>query len=126
LPKIASDRGQLQQVFLNIVNNAFGAMDSGGRLVITSFQRNMDIVGVSISDNGIGMSEETIKHIFEPFFTTKEGRGTGLGLSITYGIVKKLGGEIDVTSKEGKGTTFVVYLPTKAKPGGGGQQDVAF
>jgi two-component system NtrC family sensor kinase len=115
LPRIASDRGQLQQVFLNILNNAFQAVDDGGFVSITSWDRDPDTVGVSIQDNGKGMSEETLKHIFEPFFTTKKGSGTGLGLSITYGIVKKLGGDIEVHSKEGQGTTFTVFLPKKAK-----------
>jgi two-component system, NtrC family, sensor kinase len=115
LPRIASDRGQLQQVFLNILNNAFQAVDDGGFVTITSWDRDFNTVGVSVQDNGKGMSEETLKHIFEPFFTTKKGSGTGLGLSITYGIVKKLGGDIEVHSKEGQGTTFTVFLPKQAK-----------
>jgi len=120
LPRIASDRGQLQQVFLNIVNNAFQAMNDGGKLTITSWDHDVETVGVVIEDNGIGMSEETLRHVFEPFFTTKKGQGTGLGLSITYGIVKKLGGDIQVQSKEGAGTTFTVYLPKQAKQVVGG------
>jgi two-component system NtrC family sensor kinase len=120
LPRIASDRGQLQQVFLNIVNNAFQAMDNGGLLRITSWDHDAEMVGVTIEDNGVGMSEETLRHIFEPFFTTKKGQGTGLGLSITYGIVKKLGGDIQVQSREGSGTTFTVYLPKQAKQVMGG------
>jgi two-component system NtrC family sensor kinase len=63
------------------------------------------------------MSDDTLKHIYEPFFTTKKGSGTGLGLSITYGIVKKLGGDIDVQSKLGKGTRFIVYLPRRGEIG---------
>jgi two-component system, NtrC family, sensor kinase len=115
LPRISSDRGQLQQVFLNIVNNALAAVEDGGSVSVTTFERDVDTVAVSIQDNGTGMSEETLKHIFEPFFTTKKGSaGTGLGLSITYGIVKKLGGDIDVHSKQGVGSTFTVYLPKKA------------
>jgi len=115
LSKIASDRGQLQQVFLNILNNALEAVSDGGIISITSFERDVDTVGVSIQDNGSGMSQEVKEHIFEPFYTTKKISGTGLGLSITYGIVKKLGGEIEVQSKEGQGTTFTVILPKKAK-----------
>jgi len=115
LSKIASDRGQLQQVFLNILNNALEAVSDGGIISITSFERDVDTVGVSIQDNGPGMSQEVKEHIFEPFYTTKKISGTGLGLSITYGIVKKLGGEIEVQSKEGQGTTFTVILPKKAK-----------
>jgi two-component system NtrC family sensor kinase len=114
MPRISSDRGQLQQVFLNILNNAFQAVGDGGVVSMTSWDLDPDTVGVSIQDNGSGMSEETFKHIFEPFFTTKKDQGTGLGLSITYGIVKKLGGDIKVHSKEGQGTTFTVLLPKKA------------
>jgi two-component system NtrC family sensor kinase len=114
LSKIASDRGQLQQVFLNILNNAFAAVEDGGRVVITSWEVDMDTVAVSIGDNGVGMSEEVRSHIFEPFFSTKKGSGTGLGLSITYGIVQKLGGQIDVQTRQGEGTTLKVYLPKKA------------
>ncbi|GKT08858.1 PAS domain-containing sensor histidine kinase [Desulforhabdus sp. TSK] len=119
LPRIASDRGQLQQVFLNLLNNSYAAVEDGGAVTVTSYEKDLDTVAVSIQDNGCGMSEETIKHIFEPFFTTKKGTGTGLGLPITYGIIKKLGGEIEVQSKEGKGTTMTVYLPKKPKNGVG-------
>jgi two-component system, NtrC family, sensor kinase len=115
LPPIASDRGQLQQVFLNVLNNALAAVEDGGRVVITSWEKDADTEAVSIEDNGCGMSEETLKNIFEPFFTTKKGKGTGLGLPITYGIVKKLGGDIEVRSQEGKGTTFTIILPKKPK-----------
>jgi two-component system NtrC family sensor kinase len=114
LPRIASDRGQLQQVFLNILNNAFDAVQDGGQVAITSFEVDVDTVGVTIQDNGQGMSQETMAHIFEPFFTTKKGYGTGLGMSITYGIVKKLGGDIKIKSQLGAGTTFTVFLPKKA------------
>ena len=117
LPRIASDHGQLQQVFLNIINNAFAAVDNGGIVKISSWEVDPDSVAISVQDNGHGMSEETRRHIFEPFFTTKKGTGTGLGLSITYGIVKKLGGNIDVKSKLQEGTTFTVYLPKKAVQG---------
>ena len=84
-------------------------------VAITSWDRDPDTVGISIQDNGVGMSEETRSHIFEPFFSTRKGYGTGLGLSITYGIVKKLGGDIEVLSREGEGSTFTVFLPKKAK-----------
>ena len=113
LPRIASDRGQLQQVFLNILNNAFDAVEDGGKVAITSFEVDVDTVGVTIQDNGQGMTQETMEHLFEPFFTTKKGYGTGLGLSITYGIIKKLSGEIKVRSQLGAGTTFTVFLPKK-------------
>lgn len=115
LPQISSDHGQLQQIFLNILNNAFSAVEDGGMVVIITWEHDADTVGVSIEDNGVGMSEETRSHIFEPFFSTREGYGTGLGLSITYGIIKKLGGNIEVRSKEEEGTTFTVFLPKKAR-----------
>ncbi len=109
-PLIASDRGQLQQVFLNIIGNAFEAIADGGSITIAS-RTVEDGVSIAVRDNGCGMSADTLSHIFEPFFTTKKGTGTGLGLSITYGIVRKLGGRIDVQSAEGEGTTFTVHLP---------------
>lgn len=115
LPRIDSDRGQLQQVFLNILNNAMAAVEDEGRIAITTWEKDPDTVAASIEDNGCGMSEETCRYIFEPFFTTKKEQGTGLGLSITYGIVKKLGGNIDVESKENQGTKFTVYLSKKSK-----------
>ncbi len=111
LPEIYSDHGQLQQVFLNILTNAVTAVEKGGRITITSWVVDEENIGVSFQDNGVGMSEETIKQIFDPFFTTKKAGGTGLGLSITYGIVRKLGGEIQVKSEEEEGSTFIVYLP---------------
>jgi two-component system NtrC family sensor kinase len=114
LPRIASDRGQLQQVFLNILNNALDAVKDGGNVAITSFEVDAETVGVTIQDNGQGITREAMAHLFEPFFTTKKGYGTGLGLFITYGIVKKLGGDIKVNSQPGAGTTFTVVLPKKA------------
>jgi two-component system NtrC family sensor kinase len=114
LPRVDSDRGQLQQVFLNILNNAMAALEDGGRIQIATYETDADTVAVSIEDNGYGMSEETRRHIFEPFFTTKREHGTGLGLSITYGIIKKLGGDIEVQSKESVGTTFKIFLPKKS------------
>jgi two-component system NtrC family sensor kinase len=116
LPRISSDRGQLQQVFLNIINNAIAAVDNGGRVQITTRSVDLDTVAVLITDNGVGMSDEVLSHIFEPFFTTKGAEGTGLGLAITYGIVQKLGGRIAVASEEGKGSTFTIELPKRAKP----------
>jgi two-component system NtrC family sensor kinase len=117
MPRILSDQGQLQQVFLNIMTNALGAVGEGGRITVTTWEEDRNMVGVSIQDNGAGMSEETIQRIFDPFFTTKKSGGTGLGLFITYGIVKKLGGDIKVHSKEGEGATFTVYLPKTTKQG---------
>lgn len=111
---VESDRGQLQQVFLNLINNAIEELEKGGTVDI-AIQREKDgIVSVTITDNGRGIPEENLKHIFEPFFTTKKEYGTGLGLSITYGIVEKLGGHVNVKSKVGHGTSFTVTLPVKA------------
>ncbi len=115
IPRFDSDRGKLQQIFLNIINNAFAAMSDGGRLEIKARLKNENFVLVSISDNGCGISEPDLKRVFEPFFSTKgDTGGTGLGLSITYGLVQEIGGEIEVESKEGVGTTFKVTLPLKA------------
>jgi signal transduction histidine kinase len=111
IPFIESDRGQLQQLLLNIINNAFAAVDDGGKITIETKRSGDHRVDISVTDNGIGIPEENIQQIFEPFFTTKEGTGTGLGLSITYGIVEKLGGKISVQSKVNEGTCFTVTLP---------------
>ncbi len=115
LPTIESDKGQLQQVFLNIINNSFEALDDGGRLDIHIEAKDAGRVAVTITDNGHGISEDDIGRIFEPFFTSKKKQGTGLGLSITYGIIQKLGGEIKVKSKVDEGTGFTVILPVKPK-----------
>ena len=115
LPTVYSDRGQLQQVFLNLLNNAFAAVSDGGSIEIGMAQHGENSVAVSIADTGIGIPEANLKRIFEPFFTTKEGSGTGLGLSITYGIVHKLGGKILVASEVGRGTRFTVVLPVESK-----------
>ncbi len=115
LPTVHSDKGQLQQLFLNLINNAFDAMKKGGKLDIHVMDQPPDHVVVTITDDGIGIAEDDIKHIFEPFFTTKKSKGTGLGLSISYGIVNKLRGTISVESKVGHGTTFTVTLPIERK-----------
>ncbi len=113
IPTIESDRGQLQQVFLNIINNSFDALSDGDKLDITITPLDPDHVSVAIKDNGHGISEHDLQHIFEPFFTSKKEHGTGLGLSITYGIIQKLGGDISVESEVGVGTSFTVVLPIK-------------
>jgi signal transduction histidine kinase len=111
LPTIESDRGQLQQVFLNILSNAIAAVDDGGRIDISSELEDENTVAITISDDGPGIPEEHLKRIFEPFFSTKAEYGTGLGLSITFGIVEKLGGRIDVQSEVDEGASFTVRLP---------------
>ncbi len=116
LPVIESDRGQLQQIFLNLVNNAIDAIGKDGKVTIKTKMRGQSSIQIDVTDNGKGIPQNIISHIFEPFFTTKdsaEKRGTGLGLFITYGIIKKLGGHISVQSSVGVGTTFTVTLPLK-------------
>lgn len=114
LPKSMADFQQMQQVFLNIVNNAEQAIvgDHGkGKLLVKTVQID-NMVQIGFTDDGPGISEQNLKRIFEPFFTTKEvGKGTGLGLSICYGIVENHGGHIYAESKLGEGATFVVELP---------------
>lgn len=112
LPVVTSDRGQLEQVFLNVINNALAAVpDNVGRIEIGLGRAGEDKVRVTVTDNGTGIEKENLTKIFEPFFTTKKGYGTGLGLSVTYGIVKKLGGSITVESEVGHWTRFAVTLP---------------
>jgi two-component system NtrC family sensor kinase len=111
LPIISSDQSQLQQVFLNIINNAVDAIGSDGTVKV---QTNMEKehIRIQIQDDGPGMPEHVRKKIFDPFFTTKEReKGTGLGLSVTYNIVQQMNGSIDVQSAENKGTTFTIYIP---------------
>lgn len=111
IPQIHSDRGQLQQVVLNILNNALEAVKDGGNIDLSMKCRSDGLIDIIISDNGPGISKDDLEKIFEPFFTTKKKHGTGLGLSITYGIVQRLGGQIDVKSELGKGSKFIVTLP---------------
>ena len=112
VPSLETDRGKLQQVFLNIINNAFAAMDDGGHLTIVAKKDANDDVSVTIADDGCGIDEKEITHIFEPFYSTKTGQGgTGLGLSITYGLLQELGGGIGVRSKVGEGTIFTITIP---------------
>ncbi|MBU4193114.1 MAG: two-component sensor histidine kinase [Pseudodesulfovibrio sp.] len=115
MPEFVSDRGKLQQIFLNLVNNAFQAMNDGGRLSISAARGEGDTLDFTVRDNGCGIPEADRKRIFEPFFSTKKKTGgTGLGLSITYGLVQELGGSMAVESEVGKGTAFTITLPLKA------------
>jgi len=113
IPQTTSDSAQLQQVFLNILNNAIDAIRKDGSITVqTQYSLKDREVSISISDNGPGIANEMLNKIFDPFFTTKEvGMGTGLGLSISYSIIEKLGGRVIVASEVGKGTTFTIYLP---------------
>jgi PAS domain S-box-containing protein len=126
LRNVSADPGQIEQVIMNLAVNARDAMPRGGKLTIrtsnvtvdqSSTFRNRtlavgDYVMLSVSDDGVGMSEEVRSHLFEPFFTTKGlGKGTGLGLATCYGIVCQAGGDIRVYSEPNAGTTFKIYLP---------------
>lgn len=113
LPTTVSDSSQLQQVVLNILNNAIDAIGKNGEIdVKTDYNVKDEQIVITVSDNGPGIPNDQLDRIFDPFFTTKEvGMGTGLGLSISYTIVDKLGGRILVASEVGKGTTFTIYLP---------------
>jgi len=123
---VRADAGQIEQVIMNLVLNARDAMPDGGRLVVRTADANVvtdllfdaitirpgEYVTLSVSDSGVGMSDQTRRHLFEPFYTTKgSGLGTGLGLSTVYGIIKQSGGEIAVKTTPGRGSTFVAYLP---------------
>jgi nitrogen-specific signal transduction histidine kinase/CheY-like chemotaxis protein len=137
---VEADRGQLEQVLLNMLVNAWQAMPGGGDLYLETSNAEVGdqearaygieaglYVKVTVTDTGVGMDERTRQRIFDPFFTTKEmGRGTGLGLASAYGILKGHGGTITVSSEPGHGTTFEVYLPAseleavpEASPPGG-------
>ncbi len=126
LQHVSGDVNQMQQVFLNVCNNACDAMPGGGTLTVETSMVDVDNTYaaqcvdvapgryclIQISDTGVGMDEKVTKRIFEPFFTTKGvGKGTGLGLSVSYGIVKNHGGFINVYSAPGEGATFKIYLP---------------
>lgn len=112
LPVVRVSPSEVQQVLLNLINNSMDAMDSkGGKIEIKS-RLEGDRIIVDLSDTGPGIPRANMERIFEPFFTTKPvGKGTGLGLSICYGIMKKMGGQITVTSELGQGTTFHVHFP---------------
>jgi two-component system NtrC family sensor kinase len=114
LPLTTSDQAQLQQVFLNIINNSIDAIGKEGQIIINTRTTKNHEICIEIHDNGPGIPKDVLQKIFDPFFTTKEvGKGTGLGLSISYSIIEKLGGRIMVASEADKGTTFTIYLPVR-------------
>jgi two-component system, NtrC family, sensor kinase len=116
LDALCMDRGKLQQVILNIVNNAFAAMDQGGKLRIEAAPAASHRFRLSIRDNGPGIAPEDLARIFEPFYSTKKRQGgTGLGLSITYGLVQEMNGTIQVESRLGEGTSFILDLPLNSE-----------
>lgn len=112
LPPTSTDGPQLQQVFLNLINNAIDEIGQGGVVEITTARQGQNKLVVEVADNGHGIKPENLKRIFDPFFTTKEpGKGTGLGLYISYDIVKKLGGNIAVANRKSGGAVFTIVLP---------------
>jgi two-component system NtrC family sensor kinase len=113
---VDGDPKQLGQVFLNLILNAIEAMPKGGTLTVRSNVKVMpdtheEYLQLFIQDTGCGISQKDRPYLFDPFFTTKEG-GTGLGLSIVYSIIQKHNGQIDVESEMGKGSSFIISLPT--------------
>jgi two-component system NtrC family sensor kinase len=120
LPKIQASPSELQQVLLNLVNNAIDAIERPGGTVTVATKASGDEVVLEVRDTGKGIPEANLGRIFDPFFTTKPvGQGTGLGLPICYGIVEKMGGRITVESEIEKGTTFTVFIPREAPEGTG-------
>ena len=120
LPRIFVDSVRIEQVLVNLFNNAIDAMPSGGVLTVSTAMetdathRNWGVIRVT--DTGEGIEEEHINQLFDPFFTTKEvGEGTGLGLSVSYGLIQKHRGRIEVISQRGEGTEFLIYLPVNHK-----------
>jgi signal transduction histidine kinase len=112
IPWIKGNRNNLQQVFLNLFTNAIQAMAAGGTLRIVVADTRVGLLKIDVIDNGIGIKPDHLQRIFDPYFTTKPiHEGTGLGLSVCFGIIKKHGGKILVSSEEGMGSTFSVYLP---------------
>ena len=119
LPSVWADPDRLEQVFVNILNNAVDAMPHGGDLTVTTGLRTPQIAFVAFSDAGVGIPEDHLRRIFDPFFTTKPtGKGTGLGLAVSYGIVRDHGGEIQVESAAGRGSIFTVVLPIRKEHNG--------
>jgi PAS domain S-box-containing protein len=116
IPVVLSAAGRLEQVFMNIILNAAQAIEKKGTIKITTGKKGGNVI-IKIADTGCGISRKEIAHIFDPFLTTKpRDKGTGLGLTIAYNIIKQHGGDITVTSKKGKGTTFTVILPQSPPP----------
>ena len=117
-PRVLTDEHQLEQVLLNLVNNAVDAIGNAGGTITIRTSHDNGTIAISVTDTGCGMTDEQLHHIFMPFFTTKDvGKGTGLGLSVSYGIMKSLGGRIEVESESGKGSTFTLIHPVRGPQG---------
>jgi len=115
LPDVRIDPIQLQQVLINVLNNAIDAVEKDGRIEVRSSLRS-DKVVVEVSDNGKGMGREELEHAFDPFYTTKEvGQGTGLGLFLSYNLLQIYRGRIELSSRKGKGTRATIELPVNAE-----------
>jgi signal transduction histidine kinase len=117
LPLVLADTTRIEQVLLNLFNNAMDAMPEGGELCVSTGTMRDDAgdrwVRIAVQDSGTGISEEDLGRVFDPFFTTKEvGKGTGLGLSISYGIIQEHGGRLEVESARGEGAQFQIVLPS--------------
>ena len=114
IPMLTVDAQKIRQVLMNFIMNARQAMPDGGEITVrTMLQNKGNWLAIEVADTGPGISDEHLGRIFDPFFTTKEaGKGTGLGLSVSYGIIKQHGGDVEVESALGKGSTFTVLLPT--------------
>ncbi len=111
IPDILIDKGQIQQVLINMLLNAIEATEAGGNVLLTtSMDKSAGRIDIAVSDTGRGIPENELNSVFEPFFTTKEN-GTGLGLAISHGIIEQHNGKIDVESAPGKGATFTIRLP---------------
>jgi PAS domain S-box-containing protein len=132
LPPVLANPSEMREVFLNIVNNALDAMPDGGTITVKTqsvwgkksgvrsnkekaSKLDEDFVEISFEDTGKGMSEEVKNKVFDPFYTTRSPEGTGLGMSVSYGIIKRHGGKIEIESKLGKGSKFIITLPQAAK-----------
>jgi two-component system NtrC family sensor kinase len=112
LPPVPASETEMQQVFLNLVNNALDAMEKTGGIITLGAKQSGNHIIVTVSDNGPGIADANIARVFDPFYTTKPvGKGTGLGLSICYGIINKIGGDISVHSTKGEGATFEIRFP---------------
>jgi signal transduction histidine kinase len=115
LPFISCDPAQIEQVFVALIMNAIDAMPQGGTLWLEDRLINGDTeIEIKVRDNGTGISVDVLPHIFEPFLTTKESGGVGLGLAIARGIMERHNGRIEVQSELGRGTTFILTLPSQS------------